>query len=94
VVGACRFRIHGEVLVFSRLCVLPGQRRSGHASELVEAVEAHAASEDCVRVECSARSAFPDNRGFYRRRGYTVVGYRDVYGVKNLRTDLVLQLPG
>lgn len=91
-VGACRFRIDGPALIFTRLCVLPARQRRGHASELLDAIEAHAASAGCVRVECSARSAFPDNREFYLRRGYEVVGYEDVYGVKDLRTNLVLPL--
>ncbi|MFK7999834.1 MAG: N-acetyltransferase family protein [Polyangiales bacterium] len=92
VVGACRYRLEGRSLYFTRLCVLPGRRRRGHAGTLLDAVEAHAANAGCARVECSARSAFPDNRNFYLRRGYEVVGYEDVYGVKDLRTNLVLHL--
>ena len=91
-VGACRFRLHQQALVFARLCVLPARRRKGHASDLLGAIQAHALTAACMRVECSARSAFPDNRPFYQRRGYEVVGYEDVYGVKNLRTNLVLKL--
>ena len=92
VVGACRYRVDAPALVFTRLCVLPAQRQRGYASELLDAIEALALSAGCARVECSARSAFPDNRDFYRRRGYEVVGYEDVYGVKDLRTNLVLYL--
>lgn len=92
VIGACRYRVAGACLSFTRLCVLPGRRGHGHASALLDAIEARALSAGCVRVECSARSAFPDNRGFYLRRGYEVVGYEDVYGVENLRTNLRLCL--
>lgn len=92
VVGACRYRVEGRTLSFTRLCVLPGRRRHGHAGTLLDDIEERAQSAGCVRVECSARSAFPDNRGFYLRRGYEVVGYEDVYGVKNLRTNLRLCL--
>lgn len=91
-VGACRFRITGSTLSFTRLCVLPAMRRMGYASRLLDAVEAHAARSSCVRVECSARSAYPDNRAFYQRRGYEVVSYEDVHGVENLRTNLRLRL--
>lgn len=91
-IGACRFRQRRNALIFTRLCVMPAHRQQGFASELAQAIEAHAVEIGCTRVECSARSAFPDNRAFYQRRGYEVLGYDDVYGFKSLRTRLVLRL--
>lgn len=33
-VGACRYRLEGSALVFTRLCVLPARRGRGHAGRI------------------------------------------------------------
>lgn len=83
-----RFRVHGEVLRFSRLAVLPAYRGRGFAHRALAWLEEFARSRGLKRLETTARSAYPDNRPFYTALGYAVTAYSEAYGILDLRTHL------
>jgi GNAT superfamily N-acetyltransferase len=87
-VGCLRFRIDGRALVFSRMGVLPEARKRGVGAAMVAYVEAHARRLGLRSVELTARSQQPDNRPYYQRLGYTIVGYSERYGVADLSTHM------
>jgi GNAT superfamily N-acetyltransferase len=87
-VGCLRYRIADGALRFSRMGVLPEARKRGVGAAMVAYVEAHARRLGLERVELTARSQQPDNRPYYQRLGYTVVGYSERYGVADLVTHM------
>ncbi|MFN3202666.1 MAG: GNAT family N-acetyltransferase [Bradymonadia bacterium] len=92
VLGAVTWALRGQAVSFSRLAVEPSRQGQGIGSAMVEAIEHMARRVGAARVECTARSIYPDNRSFYARRGYVVVGYSGRYGVPDIRTHLTLPL--
>ncbi len=91
-VTCVRFHLEDGAFHFARLAVLPALWGRGAGSAMVEWLESRARLVGCARVRVAARSRWPDNRPFYLRRGYEVLGYSDRYSVPDLRTELVLQL--
>ncbi len=83
----CELRAGFDVKL-SRLAVVPSRRGRGHGARLVRFVEAHGRANGCLVARAEARSQQPDNRGWWTRLGYRIVGYEDVYGVPRLRTLL------
>jgi len=95
VVGCVRCAMRPGVDVkLSRLAVVPASRGRGVGAALVRFVEEHGRTHGCRVARAEARSEQPDNRGWWVRRGYRVVGYEDVYGVPRLRTRLEKALTG
>lgn len=78
----------GVDIELSRLAVIPPRRGRGHGATLVRFVEAYGRAGGCALARTAARSQQPDNRGWWTRLGYRIVGYEDVYGVPRLRTLL------
>lgn len=89
-VGCVKFALdrRERTISYSRLAVLPDEQGRGLGGALVGWVEAHGWREGASRVACTARSIYPDNRPFYLRRGYVVVGYTGRYGVPDIRAHL------
>ena len=87
-VSVARYRIEGEALRFWRLAVLPARRGEGRGRALLAWLEAAAAEAGCRTIVCTARSQFPDNRGFYTSRGYVQTSADTVYGVPGLRAHM------
>ncbi len=87
-VGCARFRCDGETLTFSRMAVVPSARRCGVGRALVAFLEAYARRLGARRVELTARSEQPDNRPYYQRLGYEVVGFSERYGLAKLVTHM------
>jgi GNAT superfamily N-acetyltransferase len=86
-VATARFtRPDADTLRYARLGVLPGWRGRGLGAQIDAWLADLARAEGRTAIEASARSQMPDNRPFYRRLGYAVVGAEAVYGVPDLRT--------
>lgn len=86
-VATARFtRPDADTLRYARLGVLPAWRGRGLGARIDAWLADLARAEGRTTIEVSARSQMPDNRPFYRRLGYTVVGAEAVYGVADLRT--------
>ena len=84
----------GGVFSFSRLAVRPERRGEGIGGRLVARLERLAWDLGLDAVEITARSAQPDNRPYYERLGYQVVGYAERYGIDNLVTKMRKGLSG
>ena len=91
-IAAARLRMKAPALEFTRLAVLPALQGRGVGEAMLDHIEGLARERAMHEVRCAARSSMPDNRPFYLRRGYEVLGYEHVYGVPNLRTRLRLVL--
>lgn len=89
-IGGARFRVDvaGASMTLGRLAVVPEARGCGAGGAIVRWLERHALHLGLSAVLSTARSQQPDNRPWYRARGYIVTGYEDVYGVPRLRTFL------
>jgi GNAT superfamily N-acetyltransferase len=75
-------------LSFSRLSVARHARGAGLGRALVRALERLAEALGLQTVTMTARSQQPDNRPYYERLGYRVVGYAPCYGVPDLVTRM------
>jgi ribosomal-protein-alanine N-acetyltransferase len=74
------------------VAVVPGLRRTGVASALLEAARAHAASEGAGRLLLEVREDNAPALGFYARHGFTELGRRPGY-YRDGTTALVLSTP-
>jgi ribosomal protein S18 acetylase RimI-like enzyme len=75
-VAAVGYRRSGEELELCRLVVDPAAFRAGHASALLDAVDA--AEPDALRTTVSTGSANEPALRLYARRGFRPVGEREV----------------
>jgi ribosomal protein S18 acetylase RimI-like enzyme len=87
-VACARFKMENRTLSFSRMAVLPEVRRAGIGKTLVNYLEAHARRRGLDEVTLTARSEQPDNRPYYEKLGYKVVGYSERYGLAKLVTHM------
>lgn len=76
---------HG-VLVFSRMAVVPDQRRQRVGLGMLRWLEGLARALGLDAVETTARSQQPDNRPYYERQGYRITGYGERYGIPDITT--------
>lgn len=85
VVGTCRLLHRGPVCKLGRMAVLPGARRRGVASRLLELAERRAHDRGAQRMTLSAQVAVVD---LYERAGYTAHGtvYLDA-GIDHIAMD-------
>ncbi|MFC5727620.1 ribosomal protein S18-alanine N-acetyltransferase [Nocardioides vastitatis] len=75
-----------------RVAVLPGLRRTGVASALLDAARAHAAREGAGRLLLEVREDNAAAQSFYARHGFTELGRRPGY-YRDGTTALVLSTP-
>jgi GNAT superfamily N-acetyltransferase len=92
-VAVARLRRGGDRLAFSRMTVLPQARGQGIGATLVGQIERMARELAAEKVVLTARSQQPDNRPFYLKLGYVVVGYSERYGIPDMATHMEKQLP-
>ncbi|HJL02576.1 MAG TPA: GNAT family N-acetyltransferase [Polyangiaceae bacterium LLY-WYZ-15_(1-7)] len=85
--GAPAPRVEADVAI-SRLAVEPEARGQGHGAAMVEWIEALARRLGARALLADARSQQPDNRGWWRARGFEVIGYAPRYGIPDIRTHM------
>jgi predicted N-acetyltransferase YhbS len=73
VVGCIMYEPKEDALYFSRLAVLPAQRKQGIARALIAAVESEAKAL-ALPLNLSVRISLGEQRTYYERLGYRVVG--------------------
>lgn len=91
-VAVARLRLDGARLVVSRMTVVPRARGQGIGRSLMLEIERLAGELAADKVVLTARSQQPDNRPFYRRLGFAIVGYSERYGISDMVTHLEKQL--
>ena len=85
-------RVADAPLELSRLAVAPEHQGRGLGGDAVTWLEALGRRLGATAIHADARSQQPDNRPFYLRRGYRVVGYSERYGIPDIRTHLIKEL--
>jgi predicted GNAT family N-acyltransferase len=69
-IAAGRYRILESIAKAERICVLPSERGNGSGSQIMEALEKHAAEQGLKHVKLSAQAhAIP----FYEKLGYYAI---------------------
>jgi GNAT superfamily N-acetyltransferase len=92
-VAVARLRLDGSRLAVSRMAVVPRARGRGIGRALMREIERMARELGADKVVLTARSQQPDNRPFYARLGYEIVGYTERYGILDMVTHMEKQLP-
>ena len=87
--GSVRFAAEtsARVLRFERLAVLPAARRHGIGSEFLAWLQTHARQLGMDELRTGVRMRDPDQRPFFVKRGFEVVG-TEANGVVSLRRRL------
>jgi ribosomal-protein-alanine N-acetyltransferase len=89
-VGFCSvWRVLDELHI-NNLAVLPGSRRAGVATALLERVLEHGAASGARRATLEVRRSNDPARLLYERFGFTVAGIRRAYYTKPVEDALVL----
>lgn len=73
-VGCIFFKLRTGVIYWDRLSVLPGHRKQGIATRLIEAVEQDAGRRGISRLQLEVRLNLAYLHDFYEKLGYGVLG--------------------
>lgn len=93
-IGFCSFWHVMDELHINNLAVLPGHRRAGVATALLEFVLREGARLGAVRATLEVRRSNDPARGLYERFGFTVAGIRRGYYTRPVEDALVLWREG
>jgi [ribosomal protein S18]-alanine N-acetyltransferase len=90
IVGFCSCWLVVDELHINNLAVLPGHRRDGVASALLEHVFREAARRGALRATLEVRRSNAPARVLYERFGFTIAGVRPGYYTTPVEDALVL----
>jgi GNAT superfamily N-acetyltransferase len=66
----------GKYLEYDHLFLLPQYRHQGIGTALIDFVNDYAQSQSCKAVELSCDIAYPENKAFWKKMGFRVIGQR------------------